>query len=123
MAQFKRNSLDHFTCNLTRNGLRTVFAIASGKVVSSEGDQNDHSGENVKIFHPELRVYSVYAHLSSKFVSVGRVVNKGEAIGVAGDTGRTSGAHLHFGMKSFENKFIDPEEWLYNNSVYVGRCE
>ncbi|MGI6393613.1 MAG: hypothetical protein ACOX2F_02590 [bacterium] len=31
--------------------------------------------------------------------------------------------HLHFGMKSFENKFIDPEEWLYNNSVYIGRCE
>ncbi|OGK35340.1 hypothetical protein A3A93_02925 [Candidatus Roizmanbacteria bacterium RIFCSPLOWO2_01_FULL_38_12] len=43
---------------------------------------------------------SLYGHLSSIEVSAGQAVTKGERIGVMGSTGRSSGIHLHFEIRS-----------------------
>ena len=105
------------------SGTPVVFAIADGIVINSAGDQNTHSGEYIKIFHPELKVYSIYAHLSSKYVFPGDSVERNEMIGVAGETGRSRGEHLHFGMKAEDNKFIDPQKWLAENYVFIKKCD
>ena len=55
------------------------------------------SGNSVIIDHGE-GIYSAYFHLSELKVSVGERVKKGQIIALSGDTGRVSGAHLHFSM-------------------------
>ena len=55
------------------------------------------SGNSVIIDHGE-GIYSAYFHLSELKVAVGERVKKGQIIALSGDTGRVSGAHLHFSM-------------------------
>ncbi len=44
---------------------------------------------------------SVYAHLSSIYVSNGQVVSAGQSVGAVGSTGNSTGPHLHFEMRSY----------------------
>ena len=39
---------------------------------------------------------TLYAHMSSRKVSVGQYVNQGDVIGITGSTGNSTGPHLHF---------------------------
>ena len=76
-----------------------VYAIGDGAVVKS--GWNNANGNYVVIRHQVSgkTVYSFYAHLSSRNVSAGIQVNKGDKIGVVGNTGSSSrGKHLHFAM-------------------------
>ena len=42
--------------------------------------------------------YTLYAHLAERYVSVGQEVSIGETIGAMGQTGNTTGVHLHLGL-------------------------
>lgn len=55
------------------------------------------SGKTVAIDHGEGLI-SVYFHLSDFNVKAGEQVKRGQIIAKSGDTGRVSGAHLHFGI-------------------------
>lgn len=55
------------------------------------------SGKSIYIDHG-FGVYSVYFHLSEFDVKEGQMVKRGQVIAKSGDTGRVSGAHLHFGI-------------------------
>lgn len=68
------------------------------------------SGNSVMIDHGE-GIYSVYFHLESFKVNVGDVVKQGQIIALSGNTGRSSGAHLHFGMV-INNTIIDPMDFI-----------
>ncbi|MCC6806505.1 MAG: M23 family metallopeptidase [Deltaproteobacteria bacterium] len=70
-----------------------VHAALSGRVVQ-EGWGGGH-GQRVTIDHGN-GVLSSYSHLSIALVSEGMLVPEGQAIGLVGDTGRTTGPHLHF---------------------------
>jgi murein DD-endopeptidase MepM/ murein hydrolase activator NlpD len=52
-------------------------------------------GKKVIIYHG-FGYTTVYAHLSSIYVNVGDEVTKGEIIGLMGDTGNSTGPHLHY---------------------------
>ena len=66
-------------------------------------------GKTVMIDHG-FGLFSIYAHLSSFDVTMGKIVSKGETIGHTGSTGLAGGDHLHFGM--LVNKtFVNPVEW------------
>lgn len=80
-----------------------VPATNSGKVVFA-GDLF-YTGYTVIIDHG-LEIFSVYGHLSKTLVEAGKVVEKGEIIGLSGNTGRTSGPHLHWGVK-VQGQYID----------------
>jgi murein DD-endopeptidase MepM/ murein hydrolase activator NlpD len=75
----------------------------SGRVVFS-GDLF-YTGWTVIIDHG-LDIFSVYGHLSKTLVQTGQLVEKGELIGLSGNTGRTSGPHLHWGIK-VQGHYID----------------
>jgi murein DD-endopeptidase MepM/ murein hydrolase activator NlpD len=75
----------------------------SGRVVFS-GDLF-YTGWTVIIDHG-LDIFSVYGHLSKTLVQTGQLVEKGELIGLSGNTGRTSGPHLHWGVK-VQGHYID----------------
>jgi len=80
-----------------------VPATNAGKVVYA-GDLF-YTGWTVIIDHG-LDIFSVYGHLSKPLVSEGQFVARGELIGLSGNTGRTSGPHLHWGMK-VQGQYID----------------
>lgn len=80
-----------------------VPAANRGKVVFS-GDLF-YTGGTVIIDHG-LNVFTVYGHLSKPLAKTGSIVESGELIGLSGNTGRTSGPHLHWGVK-IQGQYID----------------
>ncbi|MDD4701619.1 MAG: M23 family metallopeptidase [Desulfovibrio sp.] len=53
-----------------------------------------------------------YAHLGKTLVKNGQAVEKGTPVGLVGCTGRTTGAHLHFGLRDTSGKLVDPLPFL-----------
>ena len=64
------------------------------------------SGRTVIIDHGR-GVFSLYGHFSKILVKRGDLVRKGQAVGKVGNTGRSTGPHLHWGVRVFDNR-IDP---------------
>lgn len=80
-----------------------VFSMFPGKVVSI--GQNKRSGKYVII---QTVGYAIsYCHLSSILVRDGQYVHAGEVIAVSGNTGLSTGPHLHLTTKK-DGKVIDP---------------
>jgi hypothetical protein len=71
----------------------------------------DYGGENLgKGVMLQLHdgSHAIYGHLSHINVKEGALVKAGQTIGLSGNTGHTTGAHLHFAMKDAANHFVDP---------------
>jgi murein DD-endopeptidase MepM/ murein hydrolase activator NlpD len=82
-----------------------VFATASGKAIFT-GD-NGNLGLVVEIEHGG-GFTTRYAHLARISAKKGTSVRKGEVIGFVGNTGNSSGPHLHYEIM-YNGKFVDPE--------------
>lgn len=90
-----------------------VFSMLPGKVVSV--GQNKRSGKYAII---QTAGYSIsYCHLSSVLVRDGQYVNAGEVVAVSGNTGMSTGPHLHLTTKK-DGKVIDPAILL----DYIRKC-
>jgi murein DD-endopeptidase MepM/ murein hydrolase activator NlpD len=72
-----------------------VVAAAPGEVVASAYEPQG-AGHLVIIYHPSSNTYTFYAHLAEKHVAVGQRVNRGQPIGLSGNTGLSGEPHLHF---------------------------
>lgn len=81
------------------DGKRPVYAVMDGVVsaaVSIEGTSG--YGKHIKIDHNNNHE-TLYAHLDLLKVLNGQKVKAGEQIGISGNTGVGTGAHLHFGYR------------------------
>lgn len=76
-----------------------ILAADSGKVIRAQGGWNGGYGVMIEIDHGNGK-RTLYGHLSSILVSVGESVDKGQHIGEMGSTGRSTGPHLHFEVRS-----------------------
>lgn len=81
-----------------------VVAVASG-VVTWSGERYDY-GEMVEVNHGNGYV-TRYAHNAETLVAVGDTVKRGDVIALMGDTGRSTGPHLHFEVLQ-DGRKIDP---------------
>jgi murein DD-endopeptidase MepM/ murein hydrolase activator NlpD len=79
---------------------------ATGDGIVEECDYDDGYGNIIKINHKN-GYESSYAHLNIMLVLKNQEVRRGEFIGTVGNTGRTTGYHLHYQIQ-FENKFLNP---------------
>ena len=86
----------------------SVRAIAAGRVVLA--DEHFLTGNSVYIDHGDGMVSASF-HMSSLSVQPGDEVKRGQAIGKVGDTGRTSGTHLHLGIRWLAAR-VDPQPLL-----------
>lgn len=75
-------------------GTGTTIKASSGGTVVSAGWSSGY-GYKVDILHPDGKK-TRYAHLSKVTVRSGQSVKQGERIGYSGNTGRSTGPHLHF---------------------------
>ncbi|MFJ3925081.1 M23 family metallopeptidase [Streptomyces sp. NPDC090022] len=96
----------------------SVRAVGAGVIV--EAGWGGAYGNNVVIKHND-GTYTQYAHLSSLSVSAGQQVTPGQQIGLSGNTGNSSGAHLHFEARTGASygSDIDPVAYLRSHGVRV----
>ena len=82
-----------------------IRAAAAGQViVSKSGGWNGGYGNYIVIKHND-GTQTLYAHLSSNSVGVGAWVGTGETIGAMGNSGKSTGTHLHFEVRGASNPF------------------
>ncbi|MFN4245407.1 MAG: peptidoglycan DD-metalloendopeptidase family protein [Brevinematia bacterium] len=86
-----------------------VRAALSG-VVSKVGFDEEGYGYYIVVSHSG-NTKTLYGHLSKIFVKVGQKVNRGEIIGKVGDTGMTTGPHLHFEVIK-NNQRVNPKKYI-----------
>lgn len=77
----------------------SILAADSGTVVVAGWPDNTGYGNRVMIDHGN-GYRTLYAHLSKISVVVGQTVKRGDVIGQMGSTGRSTGTHLHFEVRS-----------------------
>ncbi len=88
----------------------TVFASCGGTVI--QASYNGGYGNNVVISHPDGRM-TRYAHNSKLLVSVGQTVEQGEPIALSGNTGRSTGPHVHFEIY-IDGVAVNPLNYISN---------
>ena len=86
-----------------------VFAADSGTVVYA--GWNDSGYGNLVAIDHNNGYKTIYAHLSSISVGCGDNVTAGSMIGLSGNTGRSTGGHLHFEIRYY-SQFINPWQVL-----------
>ncbi len=85
-----------------------ILAFADGVVNTVL--QGEINGNYLKIGHDD-GIVSMYAHCKKILVKAGDVVKKGDVIAYVGETGKTSGPHLHFQLYK-DGKIIDPTTYF-----------
>lgn len=80
---------------------KKVYAVESGIVWRDVDDpvQGKAYGNNVVVFCAWSRRLWYYAHLAENYVQKGDRVLRGQALGLMGATGNTTGPHLHLGLR------------------------
>ncbi len=101
---------NHFGIDIAGKLGNPIFAVDNGVVVYA--GWNDHGyGEMIVIDHG-AGWQTLYAHLSVVNVFCGENVYQGDVIGSLGSTGKSSGPHLHFEMRSDEFGRVNPWNFL-----------
>jgi murein DD-endopeptidase MepM/ murein hydrolase activator NlpD len=101
--------INHLGIDVAGNLGEGVYATDGGVVVYA-GWNNYGYGNMIMIDHG-TGFQSLYAHLSEIYVGCGQSVNQGQAIGAIGSTGHSSGAHLHFEIRTMSNP-VNPHDLL-----------
>ena len=120
---FRRN---HYGLDIKLYTGDTVVSAFSGKVRVSAYDRGGY-GHYVVVRHPN-GLETLYGHLSKRLVEEGQIVESGEVIGLGGNTGRSTGSHLHFETRllgqainpallfDFEAQDVTGDYYVYQNS-------
>jgi murein DD-endopeptidase MepM/ murein hydrolase activator NlpD len=104
-----------------------ILAAGPGTVVSADwglfsevpGNISDPYGMAVVLRHDfgykGQALYTIYAHMSEIIAAMGQHVETGDVLGLVGETGATTGPHLHFEVRVGDNTFYrtyNPELWM-----------
>lgn len=106
---------------------QAIYAMANGVVAYSGTDPS--YGEYIRIYCPQMRTCFFVAHLSERLVQSGNSVVQGQLIARAGNTGNSSGSHIHLECRAMrkdgsyevfkpgqplyrQNGRVDPLGWL-----------
>jgi murein DD-endopeptidase MepM/ murein hydrolase activator NlpD len=102
-----RNNIPHKGIDLAMPEGTELHSIMDGVVekVVDFGPKNLGKGVFVR---NEDGTLSIYGHMSDVKVLEGEKLHSGEFIGFSGNTGNSTGAHLHYGMKDTNGDWMDP---------------
>lgn len=112
-----------------------VYAAYDGLVAWADYEPATY-GNYIRTYHPELNVCFFYGHLSERMVETGNSVRQGQLIGKSGNTGNSSGPHIHFevrlmnpngtyrtGVSAKSNARVDPIAFIEGWKVRGGKVE
>lgn len=112
---------DPFTGRKTpHNGLDFAAPVGTAIIATADGsvrsvEEHRFWGKRVIVGHKSgFKTY--YAHLGTIDVSVGKKVKKGQIIGSVGESGLTTGPHVHYEVH-YKGKAIDPAEFLIEKEL------
>ncbi|MFP4133198.1 MAG: peptidoglycan DD-metalloendopeptidase family protein [Halothece sp.] len=91
-----------------------ILAAATGEVIFA-GWNNGGYGKLVKLKHPDESI-TLYAHNNRILVQQGQEVDQGQQIAEMGNTGRSTGPHLHFEIRPHEQEAVNPLAHLPSGS-------
>ena len=97
----------HSGLDIAANTGTQILAALEGEVIEATTDT--YYGKYLKIQKDDITM--IYAHCSKLLVKVGEKVKKGELIAYVGNTGNSTGPHLHFEVK-YKNRLINPKDIL-----------
>ena len=103
-----RGTHKHEGVDITGNIGDPVYATGDGKVVRADENDPDGYGKQIEILHTDGSK-TKYAHLNAYKVSIGEQVKKGQQIAELGNSGRSTGPHLHL-EKITKNGKIEPSD-------------
>ncbi len=89
-----------------------ILAVSDGVVVYSGNDLTGYG--NIIVIGHRYGIFSVYAHCNKNYVSHGDRVHRGQVIGEVGNTGRSTGPHLHFEVRR-NGRAMNPLFVVQNN--------
>ncbi len=89
-----------------------IHATGDGVVVKAENSHGGY-GKTVEIDHG-FSYKSKYAHMSKILVKVGQKVKRGQIIGLVGNTGKSTGPHLHYEVRK-NNVPINPINFFFRD--------
>ncbi|GKU76322.1 M23 family metallopeptidase [Paenibacillus sp. L3-i20] len=105
---FSRRSSLHTGLDLGGDRGDPIYATADGVITLSEN--NYPQGNNIIIDHGR-GIETRYLHLNERLVQVGDKVSKGDLIGELGNTGRSTGPHLHYEV-IVNGTQVDPRPYI-----------
>jgi hypothetical protein len=88
-----------------------VFCVAPGTVFAIHPDPTGHNyGTHVRVNHVDS-YQTTYGHMRQLFVQLGQVVQAGDVLGLADNTGNSFGSHLHLTLKKLDTNYLN---WPFN---------
>jgi len=118
-SHFRKDRKNHHGTDFAQSGYHEIYAAADGKVSNSY--RSTSYGECVMIVHNinGETWETLYAHMrpGSRKVKTGQTVKQGQVIGVMGNTGDSTGQHLHFELHKGrwnmqKSNAVDPLKYL-----------
>lgn len=94
-----------------------VYAPFAGVVAYAGVDAS--YGNYCRIFHPRLKICTFFAHLSELRVSNGNRIAQGQLLGYTGNTGNSSGPHLHFEVRKMTDDGVYQQGWSAHTNARV----
>lgn len=81
---------------------KNIYSVCHGIVEAVRWDNHPTGGFGfyIRVKEFETNRYFYYAHLSEAFAKVGEEVRVGDAIGIEGSTGHSTGSHLHLEIRN-----------------------
>ncbi len=98
----------HNGVDMAAPGGSPILAAYDGRVVAA--GYSSSMGNYIMLDHGD-ELYTIYMHASALYVSRGDTVTRGENIAAVGTTGRSTGNHLHFGVR-LNGQYVDPMSYL-----------
>lgn len=88
-----------------------IRATADGVVYFTQPKNIGDYGRVVKLAH-NYGFGTTFAHMNKVYVKAGDIVKKGQIIGLSGNSGRSSGPHLHYEIR-FGNQVLNPKNFIF----------
>jgi hypothetical protein len=101
-----RNMQPHSGIDLQMPEGTTLRSVADG-VVDRVYDGTGLIGKGLSVQMPD-GTRAIYGHMNEVKAHVGDHVNAGDIVGLSGNTGNSTGPHLHFGLKDANGSVLDP---------------